>query len=152
MIWAIIIGVVLPYQACGEKIAATSFIAEPDSINLANNTVTLPLHRASLRNGTQLYFIVTEASTAEASRLWSCSHSAALAAVRGTTVVQNVLAVNATNAASARAVGPGSLLQLPATVNFLYGKRSVTPDPVAGFPPINFTYSARGNEGMCIHS
>jgi hypothetical protein len=123
----------------------TNFIPSANGIDLVRNTVSLPLHRGTLSDGKLVYFIVTEASTRQAAEAWGVNYAPSLADLKGTSVVQRAAVAGA--APSGAAVKPSQVLQLAATVDFLHGKRSVTPDPVTGFPPTKFSYSAQGNTG-----
>lgn len=123
-----------------------AFIPKSQDINLIDNTVKLPLHRAVLPDNTTVYFIVLDSSTADAAQTWGVTHTPILANAKDSAVVQRVSAVDGAPPTAA-AVGPSQVLQVNATVDFLHGKRSVAPDPVTGFPPSNFSYSAQGNKG-----
>lgn len=123
----------------------TKFLESARDIDLTRNTVVLPLHPAVLPSGTKTYFIVTEASTAAAAKAWGANHAPSLSNLKGTAQVQAVRGASTPQ--------PGSVLQVPATVDFTHGKRSVTPNPTTGFPPTAFSFSAQGNKGkrMCGH-
>jgi hypothetical protein len=139
------------------------FLASAQDINLVNNTVRLPLHQGMLPNGTTVYFIVTEASTEAAAKAWGVSYAPVLADVKGTSVVQKALSVVSANDTTANPrrsllapatdsvarsnASPYQVIEVPATVNFQHGKRSITPNPQTGFPPLNFSYSAQGDPG-----
>lgn len=127
-------------QAYTQDIVNTTLVSA--QLDLANDTVRLPLYRASLPNGAVAFYIVTEASTKEAARNWGASHAPSLASAAA--VVQPAKVAGATRAGTAGAMPD---LVLPATVDFAHGKRSITPDPVMGFPPTNFSYSAQGDPG-----
>ena len=120
---------------------AQQFVSSAKDIDLVANTVVLPLHKIQLPGGTTAWVVVTEASSAEAARAWGVSYSPALAAAKGSSVVQETAVVGG------GAAVPPAVLEVPAGVDFAYGKRSVTPNPTTAFPPTNFTYSAQGEPG-----
>jgi len=139
--WFLLVGQFL--VALGERGEVVDAPFTPAAINLANDSVTLPIYPAVTSDGTPVYFIVTEASTKEAAAAWGASHAPVLAQTARSAVVQRAAPVNS----KTTAVKPGQLLRVNSTVDFLHGTRSVVPDPATGFPPRNFSFSAQGNEG-----
>jgi hypothetical protein len=133
-------------DSTAQAVVGTPFV-QAGAVNLAANTVKLPLHRATLPDNTAVYFIVTEASSKDAAAVWGASHAAALAQTSGSAVVQQGVPVGTPSATAG--VTPAQTLRVNATVNFLHGTRRVTPDPSTGFPPTNFSFSAQGNAGKC---
>jgi hypothetical protein len=133
-------------RCTAQAVVGTPFV-QAGAVNLAANTVKLPLHRATLPDNTAVYFIVTEASSKDAAAVWGASHAAALAQTAGSAVLQQGVPVGTPSATGG--VTPAQTLRLNATVNFLHGTRRVTPDPSTGFPPTNFSFSAQGNAGKC---
>jgi hypothetical protein len=148
-------------DAAGDAAAPKPFLRTL-GLDVAAGTVRLPLHRARLADGGTAYYIVTEASTPEAAAAWGASHAPALASAAA--IAQRAKVVTPAGQGGGGGGGGGSrgllqanesqgaggelpLLQVPATVNFARGKRSVTPDPKTGFPPTAFNFSAQGNPG-----
>lgn len=122
-----------------------NFLPSAKYIDLVKQTVTLPLYRAVLPSGATVFYLVTEASTADAARAWGVSYAPILAEAKDSAAVQRVKAVD--GASKPTTVKPSQILQIPATVDFLRGKRSVTPNTITGFPPSKFSFSAQGDPG-----
>jgi hypothetical protein len=133
----------------------TLYVTSVEDVDLYNNTVTLPTYEgtiaangSSAADGSKVYYIVTDASTPEAARLWGVNHAPALAYAAGTVYAQKV--TQAGNS-SATAVGPGSsTIQFQATCNFGHGVSAVIPGAESAFPPKAFNYSAMGRPGRSL--
>lgn len=128
---------------CAAAAVDQLFVSSASNIDLAKNTVKLPLYAAKLASpsGATAYYLVTEASTPAAAKAWGVSLSKPLATLAGTKFLQQA------KPATPGPVMPSSSLLVPAGINFAAGKRSLVPNPSTAFPPLKFTYSAQGNPG-----
>lgn len=75
-------------------------------VDLGKNTVTLPLYKGTLNGqpGTEVFFIVTDASSADAAARWGANAAAALAAAADTPSVQMVGDASSSNVSSWHAI------------------------------------------------
>jgi hypothetical protein len=122
---------------------AKQYIGSASDVDLRASTVTLPAYEGTLSGkGGTVYYIVTDASTPEAAKLWGVNHAPVLAKAVGTAYVQMVEPVEA------GIISPeNSGLKFNATINFDRGVRTVVPDPATTFPPEAFSYSAAALPG-----
>ena len=104
----------------------------PSAVVNSDHTVTLPLHHG-LSGGSDVWFIVTEASDSGHADLWRSSVSQKLANARGTAAVQKV------------SIAADGTIVFPATVDFS-PTHVIAPGPT-GFPPAAATPGAVGLPG-----
>jgi hypothetical protein len=117
------------------------FLPSAGALDLEKGTVTLPLQAARGPRNTTVHFVVTEASTPAAAAAWGAGLAAELAGARGTAAVQRA------RVAVPAAAQEQQVYEVPATVDFRFAKRSVTPNPTTAFPPTAYSYSAKGDPG-----
>jgi hypothetical protein len=99
----------------------------------SDHTVTLPLLEGRVGERT-VWYIVTDASDGDAAERYGSTRAQKLARARGTDAVQR------------GAFGSDGRLHFEATVDFA-PVRTVVPDPVTGFPPLEARPGAVGEEG-----
>ena len=135
----------LSVQAAGMKVQTPFLASVPAAaVDLEKDLVTLPVYTGSLagEDNVKIYYIVTDASTEAAAKAWGVNVAPPLAALKGSSgLVQS--------AGGQPSYSPDNAgITFTATVDFLYGKRAVVPDPETGFPPLAFNYSAKALPGM----
>jgi hypothetical protein len=98
--------------------------------NSVDDTATLPIYRGVDAGGQEFWYVVTESSNKKDAHRRGTNFSSKLANARGTAAVQ-------------AGHYEGGVLHVEATVDFS-PTRSVSPDPVIGFPPLAATPGAVG--------
>jgi hypothetical protein len=122
-----------------QRPVAQLYMSSASGVDLVQHQVTLPAYIGSTSDGATVYYIVTEASTPAAARLWGVNAAPSLSGLRGSSQVQRV---------RQQATPDNSDVVFNATVDFEYGRRRVVPGPAGKeFPPMAFNYSAMADPG-----
>jgi hypothetical protein len=115
-------------EASGRQLFLTSAVE-----NTLDDTATLPVYRGVDAGGQEFWYVVTESSNQQDARRRGANFSSKLANARGTAAVQ-------------AGHYEGGVLHVEASVDFS-PVRSVTPDPVVGFPPLAASPGSVGEAG-----
>jgi hypothetical protein len=127
--------------AFAERGGVKLFLKNAVHLDLAANTVTLPVFRGRTPTGGDTWYIVTESSDRGDARRRGVNFAPKLANALGTAAVQQVRVLGAGPGNSLRHFG---IVQFAGTVDFS-PTRVVVPNPVNGFPPDAFAPGAVGD-------
>lgn len=131
-------------DSASQSPVAKLYMSSATGVDLVQHLVTLPAYTGSTSDGGTVYYIVTEASTPTAARLWGVNVASSLSGLQGTSQVQKV---------RQQATPDNGDVVFPATVDFEYGKRRVVPGSAGKeFPPMAFNYSAMADQGEARHA
>ena len=123
------------------------FLTSAIHLDRTSGDITLPLYEGR-HDGAPVWYIVTESSNQEQAERLGVNFAPKLANALGTAAVQNVRFVNARTGRPSPArpslKSQGVVLDFDGTVDFSL-ERIVVPDPIIGFPPLQFQAGAVGD-------
>ena len=118
-------------QAAPVKGIFTYSLPSAIAIDVAHQTVTLPLHLGRTRDGAAVWYVITDSSDQPDARRRGVNYASKLLNALGTAAVQEGLSED-------------ERLVFAGTVDFSH-KRVLVPDPINGFPPLQFAPGARAD-------